>query len=313
MPTTTAPVLSTDPTGNPTTSKPKGSVNAEGTVSGADQPVSTTIISIPATDPTGSPDTTRPAKVMETSEVSEAGSESRSPAVPASPVIAVMGAHPHDPEAFTQGLVLHDGRFYESTGLYGASTVRVVEPATGEVISSMTLGDGYFGEGLEVVDDRVVQLTWKEETAFIWDAERLEPLGSYPYEGEGWGLCAFEDRFVMSNGSSRLTYRDLETFEVIGGVDVHLLGEPVEHLNELECVGDLVYANVWLTDGIVVIAPDSGRVVAHIDASSLRGELPSSEGINVLNGIAYDPDRGVFYLTGKLWPAIFEVRIRSSP
>ena len=195
-----------------------------------------------------------------------------------------------------------------------AGTAQIVQQASDFQVGEPLPGHGELvGEGLEVVGDRVVQLTWKEETAFIWDAGTLELLGSYTYEGEGWGLCAFADRFVMSNGSSRLTFRHLETFGVIGGVDVLLNGEPVDRLNELECVGDLVYANVWLSDHIVVIASDSGRVVARVDASPLRGELSSSDGIDVLNGIAYDPDRRVFYLTGKLWPEIFEVRIGAGP
>ncbi len=227
--------------------------------------------------------------------------------------VLVLDSLPHDSSAFTQGLVLDDGVFYESTGLYGSSTVRIVDPETGEVLASVSLDDRYFGEGLEVVDGRVVQLTWKEQTAFVWDAATLEPLGAYTYDGEGWGLCALEDRFVMSDGSSTLTFRDLYSFEVTGSVEVVYRGEPVDRLNELECVGDLVYANVWLSDGIVVIAAGSGEVLARVDASSLRGELSSSEGVDVLNGIAYDPDRRLFYLTGKLWPEIFEVRIGDGP
>ena len=271
--------------------------------------------SVPETRPAPEPGTTstRPADAEGTTETAAIAGGSPNPGTPALPAITVLATLPHDAGAFTQGLVVRAGRFYESTGLYGRSTVRIVEPATGEVVSYVALGEEYFGEGLEVVGDRVVQLTWKEETAFIWDAGTLELLGSYSYEGEGWGLCALADRFVMSNGSSRLTFRDLETFGVIGGVDVLLDGEPVERLNELECVGDLVYANVWFSDEIVMIAPDSGRVVARVDASPLRAELSSSDGIDVLNGIAYDPDRRVFYLTGKLWPEIFEIRIGAGP
>ena len=237
--------------------------------------------------------------------------------------VSILRALPHDPQAFTQGLALRGGLFYESTGLYGRSTVRIVDPGTGEVIISQPLEDGYFGEGLEVVGDRVVQLTWLEGTAFVWDAETLAPLGRYTYEGEGWGLCAFEDRFVMSDGSSSLTVRDLETFEVIGGeIPVRLAaGEPVERLNELECVGDpvygdLVYANIWLTDRIAVIDAAGGLVVGMVDASALLGELPPdslADPDNVLNGIAYDPDRGVFYLGGKRWPRIFEVSLEPLP
>ena len=237
--------------------------------------------------------------------------------------VSILRALPHDPQAFTQGLALRGGLFYESTGLYGRSSVRIVDPGTGEVIYSQALEDGYFGEGLEVVGDRVIQLTWREGTAFVWGAETLAPLGRYTYEGEGWGLCAFEDRFVMSDGSSSLTLRDLETFEVIGEeIPVRTAdGEPVERLNELECVGDpvygdLVYANIWLVDRIAVIDADDGLVVGMVDASALSGELSQdslADPDNVLNGIAYDPDRGVFYLGGKRWPRIFEVSLDPLP
>ena len=237
--------------------------------------------------------------------------------------VSILRALPHDPQAFTQGLALRGGLFYESTGLYGRSSVRIVDPGTGEVIYSQALEDGYFGEGLEVVGDRVIQLTWREGTAFVWGAETLAPLGRYTYEGEGWGLCAFEDRFVMSDGSSSLTLRDLETFEVIGEeIPVRTAGgDPVERLNELECVGDpvygdLVYANIWLVDRIAVIDADDGLVVGMVDASALSGELPQdslADPDNVLNGIAYDPDRGVFYLGGKRWPRIFEVSLDTLP
>ena len=233
--------------------------------------------------------------------------------VPAGPVSVLepvlIRALPHDPGAFTQGLVLRDGVFYESTGLYGESTVRIVDPSTGRVIRSRSLGQEFFGEGLELVGDRLIQLTWREETAFVWDAQTLAPLGTFAYEGEGWGLCALEDRLVMSDGSARLTFRDRTTFEPLGGVEVLRSGEPVERINELECVEDLVYANVWQTEEIVIIDPGTGRVVGQIDASTLVDRLVSTDGIDVLNGIAYDPEDRSFYLTGKLWPEIFQVRL----
>jgi len=231
------------------------------------------------------------------------------PAEPVSVEPVIVRALPHDPGAFTQGLVLRDGVFYESTGLYGESTVRIVDPGTGRVIRSRSLGEEFFGEGLELVGDRLIQLTWKEGTAFVWDAETLAPLGTFSYTGEGWGLCAQEDRLVMSDGSSRLTFRDLTTFAPVGGVEVLRSGEPVERINELECVEDLVYANVWQTEEIVIIDPGTGKVVGQIDASSLLDHLGSTDGIDVLNGIAYDPEDRSFYLTGKLWPAIFQVRL----
>ena len=214
---------------------------------------------------------------------------------------------PHDAGAFTQGLVLRDGLFYESTGLYGQSTVRIVDPATGQVLSSVVLGEEYFGEGLEVVDDRIVQLTWREETAFIWDKNTLEPLGTYNYEGEGWGLCARDGQFYMSDGTPRLTVRDLESFEVIDTIDVRFEGEPVEFLNELECTESAIYANVWQSTTIVVIDPGTGFVVASIDATALQVLARSGADIDVLNGIAYDAATDTFYLTGKLWPQMFVV------
>ena len=231
------------------------------------------------------------------------------PAEPVSVEPVIVRALPHDPGAFTQGLVLRDGVFYESTGLYGESTVRIVDPGTGRVIRSRSLGEGFFGEGLELVGDRLIQLTWKEGTAFVWDAETLAPLGTFSYDGEGWGLCAQEDRLVMSDGSSRLTFRDPATFEPVGRVEVLRAGEPVEWINELECVEGLVYANVWQTEEVVIIDPGTGRVVGQIDASSLLDRLGSTDGIDVLNGIAYDSGDRSFYLTGKLWPEIFQVRL----
>lgn len=226
---------------------------------------------------------------------------------PARLVARIEEVLPHDPDAFTQGLVLRDGLFYESTGLYGQSTVRIVDPATGQVLSSVMLGEEYFGEGLEVVDDRIVQLTWREETAFVWDKKTLEPLGTYDYEGEGWGLCARDGQFFMSDGTSRLTVRDLESFEVIDTIDVRFEGEPVEFLNELECTESAIYANVWQSNTIVVIDPGTGFVVASIDATALPALARSGGDIDVLNGIAYDGPTDNFYLTGKLWPQMFVV------
>ena len=224
-----------------------------------------------------------------------------------------MATLPRDRTSFTQGLAWRQGVFYESSGLYGKSSVRIVDPATGEVIKEQPLPDRYFGEGLEVVGDRVVQLTWREGTAFIWETGTLAPLGTFSYQGEGWGLCAQADRFVMSDGSDVLTFRHLETFAPLGSVRVALNGEPVTRLNELECAGGLVYANIWLTDSIAVIDPDTGAVAALIDCSGLAGLLDDREGIDVLNGIAYRPDQDRFYLTGKLWPNLFLTEMVPDP
>lgn len=224
-------------------------------------------------------------------------------------VARIDEVYPHDQEAFTQGLAVRDGLFYESTGLWGESSVRIVDPSTGEVLAQADLPDEFFGEGLEVVGDRIVQLTWQSEVALIWDAYTLAPLGSYEYEGEGWGLCARDGQFYMSNGSSQLTVRDLDTFEVVDTIDVAFRGEPVELLNELECTNSWVYANVWMSDEIVVIDPETGYVIAKIQTYLLFDELDEWEGIDVLNGIAYDPITDSYFLTGKKWRQMFRVHL----
>jgi len=223
----------------------------------------------------------------------------------------VVRALPHDPRAYTQGLLLHAGRFYESTGIRGRSSLRRVVPDSGVVEREIDLSDEYFGEGLALVGDRLIQLTWKNQVAFVYDLD-FTRLTSFQYTGEGWGLCFDGKRLVMSDGSSRLSFRDPATFEELGGVEVKLDGEPVTQLNELECVGHEVFANVWLTNWIVRIDPSSGRVLTAIDASDLLTEEEARHA-DVLNGIAYDPSTRHFFLTGKLWPKLFEVRIDADP
>ncbi len=221
--------------------------------------------------------------------------------------VQVLGSEPHDRGAFTQGLVLDDGNLYESTGLYGRSSLREVDRATGEVRRQVQLDPATFAEGLARVVDRLIQLTWQQGVAFVYDLATLERLDQYSYTGEGWGLCYDGARLVMSDGSSSLTFRDPQTFVPTGTVSVTLDGRSIERLNELECVGDRVYANVWMTDEIVRIDPSTGHADAVIDASNLLA--PSERlGADVLNGIAYDPDQDVFLITGKLWPRLFEVR-----
>lgn len=228
---------------------------------------------------------------------------------PATLVAVPVARYPHDAAAFTQGLVFRDGRFYESTGLYGASTLREVIVESGEVLRSVPLEQQYFGEGLAHTGDALIQLTWRSGTALVWDAETFAQIETFRYDGEGWGLCWDGADLYMSDGSATLTRRDPETFAVEARVQVADQGELVTRLNELECVGDHVYANVWQTDRIVKIEKSSGRVVATIDASGLLTpeERAALSADAVLNGIAHDPATGRFWLTGKLWPVLFEV------
>lgn len=223
--------------------------------------------------------------------------------------VTVLAQHPHDTRAFTQGLLLApDGYLYESTGLVGASTLRQVDLATGQVLRIRQVPPPHFAEGLEMVGNQLLQLTWQTGVLFRYDINTFEPLSEQRYQGEGWGLCYDGQSLYMTDGSATLFRRHPDTFEVLGSVQVQLDGKPLSRLNELECVGGKVYANVWLTDEIVRINPATGLVEALIDASPLRTMLGITDRDAVLNGIAYDEARDVFLVTGKLWPALFEVR-----
>ena len=221
--------------------------------------------------------------------------------------VEVLSVRPHDPSAYTQGLLLYKQMLYESTGRYGESSLRKVDPQTGGVVHQISLPHRYFAEGLARINNRLVQLTYREEIAFVYAIGDFEPVGQLAFQGQGWGLCYDGEHFIMSNGSATLTVRDPATFEVIDQILVTKDEAPVHRLNELECVGDSVYANVYLTNRIVRVEKDTGKVTAVIDASGLL-TLTERLGADVLNGIAYDPESGSFLITGKLWPKLFEVR-----
>ena len=213
----------------------------------------------------------------------------------------------HERDAYIQGLVWWNGRLFESTGQPGESTLRRLDPQTGRVEQRIDVPDQYFGEGLALVDRRLIMLTWTSQRAFTYDRDSFELGETFLYQGEGWGLCYDGDRLVMSDGSDRLTFRDPDTFEPIGEQLVRLRGQPLRKLNELECVDGAVYANVWEEDFLVRIDPETGRVTDYIDAAGLlRGA--DRIGAEVLNGIAYNPTADTFYITGKWWPKMFEVR-----
>ncbi len=213
----------------------------------------------------------------------------------------------HDTSAYTQGLLWWDGSLYESTGRYGESRLRRLDPATGAVEQQVAVPPAFFGEGIARAGDQLIMLTWMAERALVYDLRSFDAVRTFRYRGEGWGLCHDGDRLVMSNGSDTLTFRDPESFEPVGEVRVTLRGRPRDQLNELECVDGAVYANVWQEDFIVRIDPASGRVTHQIDASGLLTR-EEARGVDVLNGIAYQPDDGTFYITGKWWPKMFEVR-----
>ncbi len=217
---------------------------------------------------------------------------------------------PHDVTAFTEGLVLINGHLYESSGLNGQSSLRENDVQSGQVQQRVNLPAKYFGEGIAVHGQQIVQLTWQNHLAFIYDLNSFKQIGTFSYDGEGWGLCFDGQQYYMSNGSSRLVARDPTTFAMTREIDVVLDGQPVVQLNELECVGDSIYANVWLTNRIVRIDKATGKVTARIEVPT--NILTVAERIplgvdGVLNGIAYDPNRSLFLITGKLWPWLFWV------
>jgi glutaminyl-peptide cyclotransferase len=222
----------------------------------------------------------------------------------------VLGSYPHDSNAFLQGLLWHDGGFYESTGLYGRSSLRRVAFPSGDVLQEVALSPEYFGEGLALVGDRLIQLTWKSKRGFIYDRHTFAPSGDFEYETEGWGLTYDGTSLVMSDGSDVLTFLDPENYQPVRRLPVTLDGRPLSALNELEWIEGEIWANVWQSDSIVRIDPGTGQVTGRLD---LTGLLPSELRTgqeDVLNGIAYDPAGGRVFVGGKLWPRLFEIRVR---
>jgi len=222
----------------------------------------------------------------------------------------ILRTLPHDPEAYTQGLVFSDGFLFESTGRNGASSVRKVEIESGEVLQITHLAQDYFGEGLALVGTELFQLTWHSGTAFVYDSDSLTLQRTFEYEGEGWGLCYDGEFLFMSDGSNRLVRRDPNTFEVLEELRVTKGGFSVSQLNELECVGADIFANVYQTTRILRIDKSTGSVISEIDGfrmSSVARRIPDPGA--VMNGIAFNPDRGTFFVTGKLWQDLFEIQL----
>ncbi|MFA7541111.1 MAG: glutaminyl-peptide cyclotransferase [Lysobacterales bacterium] len=231
---------------------------------------------------------------------------------PAQPVqmydYQVVNRYPHDRSAFTQGLLYRDGFLYESTGLNGRSSLRKVVLETGAVIRIQRLDRKYFGEGLADWDGSLIQVTWQAGTGFVYDLDTFQEQRQFQYPGEGWGLTADGTRLIMSDGTPQLRFLDPETLAETGRVDVTYEGQPLRGLNELEFIAGRVYANVFPTQTVVMIDPHSGAVTGRVD---LTGLLPDSERgrVDVLNGIAWDADGERVFVTGKLWPTLFEIRL----
>lgn len=221
----------------------------------------------------------------------------------------VVRVYPHDPGAFTQGLVYIDGILYEGTGLNGRSGIRKVKLESGEVLQVQRLEERYFGEGIAVVGNSIVQLTWQGGVGFVYDRATFQRTRTFTYRGEGWGLAYDGRRLIMSDGTAVLRFLDPATLKETGRLRVKDGGQPVAQLNELEFVKGEILANIWQSDRIARISPSTGEVIGWID---LRGLLDPRDtpGVDVMNGIAYDPAGDRLFVTGKLWPKLFEVRIK---
>ena len=221
----------------------------------------------------------------------------------------VIHSYPHDPLAFTQGLEYHDGFLYEGTGLEGSSTLRKVEIDTGKVLQAVALEEQYFGEGITALDHRILQLTWRSQRGFVYDQGTFKLLRTFEYRGEGWGLANDGSRIFMSDGTADVRCWDPVTLQETRRFTVHDGDRPVALINELECVRGEIYANVWQTDLIARISPADGKITGWIDLSGLLTAEERSHGADVLNGIAYDPAGDRLFVTGKLWPKLFEIRV----
>lgn len=222
---------------------------------------------------------------------------------------AIINAYTHDRDAFTQGLAFENGTLYEGTGLYGKSSLRRVDLKSGKVLQVHALPYEYFGEGITIFKDTIIQLTWQSNRGFVYDKNSLGLLGEFTYATEGWGITQNGKRLIMSDGTSTLYFLDANTFVVTGHVQVYDNNVPVTNLNELEYIRGQVYANVWGTDSIAMIDPNSGRVTGWIDLSGLLPPQTDGMRVDVLNGIAYDTANDRLFVTGKLWPSLFEIEL----
>jgi len=221
----------------------------------------------------------------------------------------IVRVYPHDPRAFTQGIEYQNGALYEGTGLNGQSTLRKVDLATGKVLQQVAVSPEYFGEGITTWGETVLQLTWQSQLGFVYDRNTFKQLRTFKYTGEGWGLTHNAEALIMSDGSASLRFLDPKTLTETRRLLVTDAGIVIRDLNELEWVNGEIYANVWQTNFIARISPATGRVMGWIDLTGLLPREDQQQGADVLNGIAYDAAGRRLFVTGKLWPKLFEIRV----
>lgn len=223
--------------------------------------------------------------------------------------VTFVKAYAHDSGAFSQGLAIHDGQMFEGTGQYGKSTLRKVDLESGKVLMSVPLTKDYFGEGITLLDGTIYQLTWRENTCFLYDAATLKSIGSFRYAGEGWGLANDGKFLYLSDGTPTIRVIDPAKFNVVRQIRVHLGPRKIDKLNELEFVNGELLANIWYSDHIARISPKTGELLGWLDASQLYPPEQRPDREHVLNGIAYDKATGKLFMTGKNWPQLFEVKL----
>lgn len=224
--------------------------------------------------------------------------------------ILVKNTYPHQALDFTQGLLLHRGFLYESTGHYGQSRLIKKELATGKTLREISLPQNYFGEGIALLDDKIYQLTWKNEILIVYDVNAFQEIAKFRYRGEGWGLTSDGKHLLMSNGSSVISFHEPHDFKIVRKITVQDGPKPIGQLNELEYIQGEIWANIYLQDLLVRISPQNGQVLGWIDLSALRTCLPQRARVDVLNGIAWDEKTGRIFVTGKYWPQVFEIQLK---
>lgn len=221
----------------------------------------------------------------------------------------VINRFPHDPQAFTQGLVIAGDTLYESTGLNGSSSLRKVDLATGQVLARVDVPRKYFAEGMTLLNGRIFQLTWRSQVGFMYDLACLCQRGEFAYDGEGWGLTNDGRSLIMSDGTARIRFLDPTSLAVTRTITVQDHDRPLTNLNELEYINGEIYANIWQTDRIARIDPISGALLGWVDLSGLLPQQDRGPSVDVLNGIAYDPETNRLFVTGKNWPALFQIAL----
>ncbi len=221
----------------------------------------------------------------------------------------IVNSYPHDRQAFTQGLVYEDGILYEGTGRNGYSELRKVDLATGRVLHRLKLSDEFFGEGITIFGDKIIQLTYLSNVGFVYKKETFELLREFDYPTPGWGITNDGKHLIMSDGTQKLYFLDAETFKQVRHIEVYDWGVSVWHLNELEYIEGKIYANVWPTERIAMISPKTGQVISWIDLRGLLSQKDYDMQVDVLNGIAYDKAKGRLFVTGKHWPKLFEIKL----